>query len=158
MQLSRRFSDARMQEKELNRSAEQARTRRRAASLAAVSSPHYASAGTDATRFVVGSSRQDVGRACGLGRVCNTQLSPSCPFRPLHPFRFLRPARLRTPLLGYGAPHSSARGTSTLLNNALLSTRFRFCRQTIQIAACASTCSARRLLGQWRGTQRYSTT
>src|SRR5439155_9171428 len=43
MQLSRRLSDARMQEKELNRSAEQARTRRRAASLAAVSSPHYAS-------------------------------------------------------------------------------------------------------------------
>jgi hypothetical protein len=31
----------------------------------------------------------------------------------------------RTPLLGYGAPHLSARGTSTLLNNALLSARFR---------------------------------
>src|SRR5439155_20313595 len=52
------------------------------------------------------------------------QLSPSCPFRPLHTFRFLRPARLRTPLLRYGAPHLSARGTSTLLNNALLSTHF----------------------------------
>src|SRR5271155_689413 len=39
MQLSRRLRDA---------SAEQARTRRRAASLAAVSSLHYASAGTDA--------------------------------------------------------------------------------------------------------------
>ena len=50
-QLSRRLSDARMEEKELNRSAEQARTRRRAASLAAVSSPHYASAGTDARCF-----------------------------------------------------------------------------------------------------------
>jgi hypothetical protein len=47
-----------------------------------------------------------------------------CPFRPLHTFRFLRPARLRTPLLGYGAPHLSARGTSTLLNNALLSAHF----------------------------------
>src|SRR5258708_29978193 len=58
----------------------------------------------------------------GLGCV---QLSPSCPFRRLHTFRFLRPARLRTPLLGYGAPHLSARGTSTLLNNALLSARFR---------------------------------
>src|ERR1700731_199500 len=58
----------------------------------------------------------------GLGCV---QLSPSCPFRPLHPFRFLRPARLRTPLLGYGAPHLSARGTSTLLNNTLLSAHFR---------------------------------
>src|SRR6266481_10142672 len=53
------------------------------------------------------------------------QLSPSCPFRRLHTFRFLRPARLRTPLLGYGAPHLSARGTSTLLNNALLSAHFR---------------------------------
>ncbi|HWN52976.1 MAG TPA: hypothetical protein VNO18_24700, partial [Xanthobacteraceae bacterium] len=30
-----------------------------------------------------------------------------------------------TPLLGYGAPHLSARGTSTLLNNALLSAHFR---------------------------------
>src|ERR1700737_4192997 len=58
----------------------------------------------------------------GLGCV---QLSPSCPFRRLHTFRFLRPARLRTPLLGYGAPHLSARGTSTLLNNALLSAHFR---------------------------------
>src|SRR5882672_1725852 len=58
----------------------------------------------------------------GLGCV---QLSPSCPFRPLHTFRFLRPARLRTPLLRYGAPHLSARGTSTLLNNALLSAHFR---------------------------------
>src|SRR6266699_337463 len=58
----------------------------------------------------------------GLGCV---QLSPSCPFRRLHTLRFLRPARLRTPLLGYGAPHLSARGTSTLLNNALLSAHFR---------------------------------
>ena len=58
----------------------------------------------------------------GLGCI---QLSLSCPFRPLHTFRFLRPARLRTPLLGYGAPHLSARGTSTLLNNALLSAHFR---------------------------------
>src|SRR6267154_1532884 len=53
------------------------------------------------------------------------QLSPSCPFRRLHTFHFLRPARLRTPLLGYGAPHLSARGTLTLLNNALLSAHFR---------------------------------
>src|ERR1035437_2783313 len=59
----------------------------------------------------------------GLGCI---QLSPSCPFRRLHTFRFLRPARLRTPLLGYGAPHLSARGTSTLLNNALLSAHFLF--------------------------------
>ena len=45
-------------------------------------------------------------------------------FRPLHTFRFLRPVRLRT-AFGYGAPHLSARGASSLLNNALLSTRFR---------------------------------
>src|SRR6266481_8527731 len=38
------------------------------------------------------------------------QLSLSCPFRCRHTFCFLRPARLRTPLLGYGAPHLSARG------------------------------------------------
>src|SRR5208337_4781874 len=57
----------------------------------------------------------------GLGCV---QLSLSCPFRLLHTFHFLRPARLRTPLLGYGAPHLSAKGTSTLLNNALLSAHF----------------------------------
>jgi hypothetical protein len=44
----------------------------------------------------------------------------------LHTFHFPRPARLRTPLFGYGAPHLSAKGTSTLLNNALLSAHFRF--------------------------------
>src|SRR3984893_1183316 len=62
MQLSRRLSDAGMQEKELSRSTEQARTRRKAWSQAAVSSPHCANAGTDATRCVAGSSRRDVGR------------------------------------------------------------------------------------------------
>jgi hypothetical protein len=52
------------------------------------------------------------------------------PFRRLHTFRFLRPARLRTPLLGYGAPHLSARGNSTLLNNAPLSADFRIADDT----------------------------
>ena len=46
-----------------------------------------------------------------------------CPFRCLHTFHFLRPARHYPRFLGYGAPHSSTRGTLTLLNNALLSTR-----------------------------------
>ena len=32
-----------------------------------------------------------------------------------------------TPAFGYGAPHSSARGTSTLLNNALLSAHYGLC-------------------------------
>ncbi len=76
-QLSRRLSDARMREKELNRAGEQARTRRRAGTQAAVSSPHCASAGTDATRCVAGSSRRVVGRACGCRRVCNTHPSPA---------------------------------------------------------------------------------
>src|SRR6266700_7580379 len=31
-----------------------------------------------------------------------------------------------SPAFGYGAPHSSARGTLTLLNNVLLSAHFRF--------------------------------
>src|SRR6266851_4158113 len=72
------------------------------------------------------------------------QLSPSCPFRPLHTFRFLRPARLRTPLLGYGAPHLSARGTSTLLNNALLSAHFRLADDRPRMRRCdgTSTCNA----------------
>jgi hypothetical protein len=80
------------------------------------------------------------GLQVGLGSV---QLSPSCPFRPLLTFRFLRPARLRTPLLGYGAPHSSARGTSTLLNNALLSAHFRLpdqVRPTFVLPAIRSEC------------------
>ena len=33
-----------------------------------------------------------------------------------------------TPAFGYSAPHSSARGTLTLLNNALLSTQYGFLR------------------------------
>src|ERR1700686_5167175 len=66
----------------------------------------------------------------GLGCL---QLSLSCPFRRLHTFRFLRPARLRTPLLGHGAPHLSARGTSTLLNNALLSAHFRLADNSSRI-------------------------
>ena len=51
------------------------------------------------------------------------RLSPSCPFRLLH--TFLSPGqRGITPAFGYGAPHPSARGTSTLLNNALLSAHY----------------------------------
>jgi hypothetical protein len=68
----------------------------------------------------------------GLG--CD-QLSLSCPFRPLHTFCFLRPARLRTPLLGYGAPHLSARGTLTLLNSALLSAHIRIADNLPRTAA-----------------------
>jgi len=50
MQLSQKFSDARMQERELNRLVVQSCTRRRADAQAAVSSKRCASAGTDATK------------------------------------------------------------------------------------------------------------
>jgi hypothetical protein len=66
-----------MQEKELNRSSEQARTRRKAWAQAAVSSQHCANAGTDVTKCVAGSSRRDVGRAFGRERVCNTRPTPA---------------------------------------------------------------------------------
>src|SRR3984893_5008878 len=44
--------------------------------------------------------------------------------------RFLRPARLRTPLLGYGAPHLSARGTSTLPEQRATQRALPVCRQS----------------------------
>jgi hypothetical protein len=71
----------------------------------------------------------------GLGCI---QLSPSCPFRRLPTFHFLRPAKLRTPLLGYGAPHLSARETSTVLNNALLSAHFRIADHLLRNSSLAS--------------------
>jgi hypothetical protein len=54
------------------------------------------------------------------------QLSPSCPFRLLHTCLSPGPRGI-TPAFGYGAPHPSARGTSTLLNNALLSAHYGLC-------------------------------
>ena len=51
------------------------------------------------------------------------RLSLSCPFRLLHTFPFSGQRRI-TPAFGYSAPHSSARGTLTLLSNALLSTHY----------------------------------
>jgi hypothetical protein len=50
------------------------------------------------------------------------QLSLSCPFRLLHTF-LLSGQRGITPAFGYAAPHPSVGGTSTLMSNALLSTR-----------------------------------
>jgi len=38
-----------------------------------------------------------------------------------------------TPAFGYGAPHPSARGTSTLLNNVLLSTQYGRIRLLIRV-------------------------
>src|ERR1700723_504275 len=70
--------------------------------------------GENVTKVAQGST----GRACRILRL-------RAPFRRLHTFRFRRPARPRTLLLGYGAPHLSATGTSTLLNNALLTAHFR---------------------------------
>ena len=77
VQLSRRLSDARMQEKVLSRATGQARTRRTTWSRATVSSLHCANVGTDATRFAAGSNRRDVGRVFGLGHVCNTRPYPA---------------------------------------------------------------------------------
>ena len=77
VQLSRRLSDARMQEKVLSRATGQARTRRTTWSRAAVSSLRCANVGTDATRFAAGSNRRDVGRVFGPGRVCNTRPNPA---------------------------------------------------------------------------------
>src|SRR5205814_2077066 len=51
------------------------------------------------------------------------RLSPSCPFRLLHTCLSPGPRGI-TPAFGYGAPHPSARGTSTLLINALLSAHY----------------------------------
>jgi hypothetical protein len=51
------------------------------------------------------------------------RLSPSCPFRLLHTFLSPGPRGI-TPSFGYGAPHPSARGTSTLPINALLSAHY----------------------------------
>src|ERR1700724_3394988 len=53
------------------------------------------------------------------------QLSLSCPFRLLHTCLSPGPRGI-TPAFGYGAPHPSARGTSTLLINALLSAQYGF--------------------------------
>ena len=58
-------------------------------------------------------------------RLGSIQLSPSCPFRRLHTFCFLRPTR-NYPAFGYGTPHSSARGTLTLLSRTLLHAHFLF--------------------------------
>ena len=51
------------------------------------------------------------------------RLSPSCPIRLLHTFHSLGQRGI-TPAFGYDAPHSSVRGTLTLLNNALLSAHY----------------------------------
>src|SRR3984893_16782599 len=76
-----------------------------------------------------------------------------CPFRRLHTFRFLRPARLRTPLLGYGAPHLSARGTSTLLNNALLSAHFLFADDPTGSLTCHAPDACFRIAGSGKPSQ-----
>jgi hypothetical protein len=66
-----------MQEKELNRSTEQARAHYTAWTQAAVSSQRCANACTDATRFVAESSPREVGKAFERGRVCNIRPNPA---------------------------------------------------------------------------------
>ena len=62
-------------------------------------------------------------KRCLQVRLGCVQLSPSCPFRLLHTFLSPGPRGI-TPAFGYGAPHPSARGTSTLPINALLSAHY----------------------------------
>jgi hypothetical protein len=62
------------------------------------------------------------------------------------PSAFSGQASLRTPLGGYGAPHLSARGTSTLLNNALLSAHFRVADHSLRIPGCHAAQSDREVL------------
>src|SRR5438128_543671 len=64
------------------------------------------------------------------------QLLPSCPFRLLHTFLFPGPRGI-TPAFGYGAPHPSARGTSTLPINALLSAHYGHLRLPARRRYCA---------------------
>ena len=63
-----------------------------------------------------------------LHRSQRRRLAPKEKSRCVCPLRFpLSPAsEAANPAFEYGAPHLSARGTSTLLNNALLSARFLF--------------------------------
>jgi hypothetical protein len=77
LQLSRRLSDAGITEKELSRTTEQARTRRKAWAKEAASSQHCSNAYTDATKSVAGSSHRANGRAYERGLVCNTRPNPA---------------------------------------------------------------------------------
>src|SRR5450432_146700 len=70
------------------------------------------------------------------------QLSPSCPFTLLHTCLSPGPRGI-TPAFGYGAPHPSARGTSTLPINALLSAHYGPLR--LPARALAVICSRLRL-------------
>jgi hypothetical protein len=74
------------------------------------------------------------------------QLSPSCPHR-LSPYvSILFGRRGITPAFGYDAPHSSVRGTSTLLNNALLSAPYNLIRLLMSQAAAKAAVHPRTLI------------
>ena len=74
----------------------------------------------------------------GLFRVC-----PSTPPLPRFAFTFSMPSAFsgqrgyEPRFSGYGASHWSARGTSTLLNHALLSAHFRWADKPDRIAVSA---------------------
>jgi hypothetical protein len=64
-------------------------------------------------------------------------LYPAFAFVPVWTSPYLPPSPASeavNPTFGYGAPHLSARGTSTLLNSALLSAHFRLADDTDTIA------------------------
>src|ERR1700752_2279186 len=68
----------------------------------------------------------------GMAPSITARYFSSCPSNPTSRWtlcppmnlRLHRPARLLHPAFGYDAPHSSARGTLTLLNNALLGAQY----------------------------------
>ena len=61
----------------------------------------------------------------------------------IHTFCFLRPVR-NYPAFGYGAPHSSARGTLTILSSALLSAQY----EPFRLPRESSGESARRIVSE----------
>jgi len=68
------------------------------------------------------------------------RLSLSCPFRLLHTSHLSGPRGI-TPAFEYGTPHPSARGTSTLLSDALLSAHYGAVRLLCNVPArCTAIC------------------
>jgi hypothetical protein len=82
---------------------------------------------TLADRFIVGVASIDYGPILLL-MPCGSHLAVT----PCHPGLAPWPTRI-TPIFGYDAPHPSARGTSTLLNSALLGAHYGSVRLPISV-------------------------
>src|ERR1700752_3516314 len=85
----------------------------------------------------------------GMAPSITARYFSSCPSNPTSRWtlcppmnlRLHRPARLLHPAFGYDAPHSSARGTLTLLNNALLGAQYGGFRRSSSAALDSARCS-----------------